>query len=92
MFIIYFMIIMLIAMLISASKMNTKLCTNCRFYIRPFFSSSEFGKCTKFTQNNTDDYFLVNGINDNRKNYYYCVTARREDDMCGQEGKFYEKK
>jgi hypothetical protein len=45
-----------------------------------------------FIKANDNDYFLVNGINNNKMENYYCSTARRSENMCGQDGKFYEKK
>lgn len=34
--------------------------------------------------------FLVTGINDDQ--YFYCATARDNNNMCGEEGKYYKKK
>jgi len=77
----------------SASQIRPKLCIDCKFYKKDFFTFSEFGKCSLFPKEGDNDYFLVNG---NKKNnnieYYYCNTARNSDNMCGEEGKFYEKK
>ena len=96
MLIIYFMIIMLFAMLIStsiisASIIKPKLCINCKFYTKEnIITSNEFGKCKMFPKDNNNIYFLVDGIN--KEDYYYCSVARKYDSMCGKEGKFYEKK
>jgi hypothetical protein len=38
-----------------------------------------------------DDNFLVDGII-KKPEYYYCSTARQNDNMCGKDGKLYEKK
>ena len=79
---------------ISASQIRPKLCIDCKFYTKNFFSFSEFGKCTLFPKEKDNSYFLVNGNNNNNNNieYHYCATARERDRMCGEEGKFYEKK
>jgi hypothetical protein len=40
-----------------------------------------------------DDYFLVNGIkNVKPSDYHYCSVSRLYDEMCGKDGKLYEKK
>jgi hypothetical protein len=78
---------------ISASRITPKFCVDCKFYKKDFFTFSEFGKCTLFPVPKDNDYFLVNGNkNDNNIEYHYCSTARNSDRMCGEEGKFYEKK
>ena len=72
-----------------------KFCIDCKFYIKPdfFLISNEFGECSLFVKEQSNDHFLVNGINNNDdKEYYHCSTARKWEDMCGREGKLYEKK
>lgn len=71
-----------------------KLCIDCKFYKPPtyFFTSNDFGKCSLFPYYYISDSFLVNGvIKKNTKEEYYCATARKYNDMCGKEGKFYQK-
>jgi hypothetical protein len=76
-----------------ANQITTKLCVNCKFYKKEFFVSNKFGKCLLFPKENDNDYFLVDGINNNnKKEFHYCSTSRKIDSMCGKEGKFYEKK
>jgi hypothetical protein len=78
----------------SASQIRPKFCIDCKFYKKDFFTFSEFGKCSLFPKEKDTDYFLVNGNKKNNNNieYYYCNTARISDNMCGEEGKLYEKK
>ena len=77
----------------SATQIKPKLCIDCKFYKKDFFSSSDFGKCTLFPIEKENDYFLVNGNNNNNNiEYKYCSTLRKYEDLCGKEGKFYEKK
>jgi hypothetical protein len=76
----------------SASQIKPKLCIDCKFYTNNIFTGNQFGKCSLFLKENENDYFLVNGINNNKKEYYYCSTSRKSKQMCGEEGKFYEKK
>jgi hypothetical protein len=74
-----------------ANQIIPKLCINCKFYTKKIFFISEYGKCSLFPKENIYDSFLVNGKKPN-KEYYYCYTSREFDNMCGKEGKFYEKK
>lgn len=77
----------------SAIQIKQKLCIDCKFFTKPFFTSNEFGKCVLFPRVVENDNFLVNGINTpTNKESHYCSIVRRHDDMCGKEGKFYEKK
>ena len=75
-----------------ASQIKPKLCIDCKFYKKHFFTDSEFGKCSVFPIGKYDDSFLVNGKIDKNIQYYYCSTSRKNEDMCGKEGKFCEKK
>ena len=78
---------------ISANKIGTKFCINCKFYKKTFFTFSEFGKCTMFPLKKTNDEYLVNGTNTPTiEEYHYCSTSRLSERMCGEEGKFYEEK
>jgi hypothetical protein len=69
-----------------------KLCIDCKQYTKDFFSSNKYGQCSLFIIENDNDYFLVNGINNHKIEYQYCAVARKYDYMCGQDGRFYEKK
>ena len=75
-----------------SNQILPKLCIDCKFYTNNIFTGNQFGKCSLFLKENENDYFLVNGINNNKKEYYYCSTSRKSKQMCGEEGKFYEKK
>jgi hypothetical protein len=77
---------------LSANQIRPKLCIDCKFYTKNFFTFSEFGKCSLFPKEQDNSYFLVNGNISNNTEYHYCSTARNSDRMCGEEGKFYEKK
>jgi hypothetical protein len=76
----------------SISQNTPKLCINCKFYTKNFFTNSEFGKCSLFPIKKNNDYFLVNGNYYNNTEYNYCSILRSSDDMCGKEAKFYQKK
>jgi len=75
---------------VSFNKITQKLCINCKFYRNHFFISSEFGECAFSPKEKYSYYYLVNGKNDIE--YEYCAVSRNNDNMCGKEGKFYEKK
>ena len=87
----FFMILSIILSPFAATQIRPKLCIDCKFYTKGFLTSNEFGKCALFPKENDNDYFLVNGVNNNKTEYHYCSTSRRFERMCGKEGKFYEK-
>lgn len=76
-----------------------KFCVDCKFYIPHndifgFGGRNEFGKC-KLYYEVTDDKsdFLVTGVNKPYIiEYKYCSICRNNDNLCGEEGKKYEKK
>jgi hypothetical protein len=74
----------------SESQIKPKLCINCKFF-KNYFLNSKYGKCEMFITTYDNDYFLVNG-NKNKIDFAFCSTARKFEDMCGEQGKFYEKK
>lgn len=78
----------------STNPIRPNLCVNCRYFTKEIFMPSKFGKCLVFPrEDNTSDYFLVNGRKQNTKtDFSYCSTARNLEHMCGKEGKLYEKK
>ena len=72
-------------------------CVDCKFYIRDNYFSGvgkEFGKCKLYYEvEDNDRDFLVTGIKKKvEKKYNYCSICRYNDNMCGVEGKNYEKK
>jgi hypothetical protein len=71
------------------NQIKPKLCINCKHFITDN-KDGEYGQCAFFTRDESKINFLVNGIN--QELYYYCSSARNEEDMCGQEGKYYKKK
>jgi hypothetical protein len=84
---------------ISSSLSNYKLCINCKY----FFYSNDLssGKCSLFKQIEDPNEkekklinFLVSGVlkeDTNSLSYLDCVIARKYDNICGKEGKKYEK-
>lgn len=66
-----------------------KLCIDCKFFKKDLFSN-KYGKCSLFITEDDNKTFLVDGIDRTQIEYQYCAIARKYEDMCGEEGKFYE--
>lgn len=69
-----------------------KFCVNCKYFKRPFLSINEFGRCTVFPiwEKGKETDYLVTGIK--KIEYRFCSTARLEENMCGPQGRYFEKK
>jgi len=78
--------ILFIFLLANSLKLKTKFCVNCKYFIKGN-TKDEYGKCSMFQKENI--HFLVNG-NKNNDYYYYCTTARSNQDMCGVNGTKYK--
>jgi hypothetical protein len=75
--------------ILSFKEITPKICINCKYFISNNNNNNKFSKCSLFPKE--DNYILVNGIHED-KEYHYCSTSRRIDEMCGKEGKLYKKK
>ena len=86
-----FLLYALIAMrAIAINKITTpKLCINCKYFISDN-QTNKYGKCSLFPNEYDKTTFLVNGVSE--LNYLYCSSVRYQNDMCGQNAKFYKKK
>ena len=85
---IYFMVLPIF----SFKEIKPKLCINCKYFITDY-NKDIFGKCSLFPIKEEAINHLINGIQkEEEKEYYYCSTSRRSDNMCGIEGKMYKKK
>jgi hypothetical protein len=73
------------------ASIKPKLCINCKYFI-PDNDTGEFANCAFFPKGEANLDFLVNGVKNDKTNYYYCITARGQNNMCGKEGKYYKKK
>ena len=72
-------------------KVNVKICKDCKFFKKDFYSETKFGHCSHFPNQPIDNYFLVDGFKDTSPtSYHYCATARSSERMCGPEGKYFE--
>jgi hypothetical protein len=86
------MICSIILPVFSLKEMKIKLCVNCKHFI-PDKNNNKFGKCSLFPIKKSNDYFLVNGIEENEIiDYNFCSVARIQDRMCGNEGKMHKRK
>uniref|UniRef100_A0A6C0EA03 Uncharacterized protein n=1 Tax=viral metagenome TaxID=1070528 RepID=A0A6C0EA03_9ZZZZ len=78
---------------LSKSQHTPKLCINCKFFRKDFFTRSKFGQCSMFPIEPESEYYLVNGKPDDHDNIYlYCSISRKFEHMCGKEGKYYQEK
>ena len=96
-----FIILTFFYILISGvSLKKSKICINCKFAINNVDEYNllgdenlQFIKCSLFPINKEFNNFLVTGVNSiSDPDYNYCSTARKFNDMCGEEGKMYKKK
>lgn len=74
--------------IVTSLNVKPKYCENCKFFI-PYEQYNEYGKCSKFP--------LINNLGlvskeKEIKDYFYCATARCQENMCGIEAKEYVKK
>ena len=76
----------------SMAPLNPKLCKNCRHFLKPLVTSIEFGKCAMLLQPKDDINYFITGKRKNKSEHYFCSVARNYDNLCGEEGKYYEDK
>ena len=75
------------------SQDEIKICKDCKFFKKDFFTETRFGHCSLFPNEPINNYYLVDGFKDTSPtSYHYCSTARFSDIMCGPEGKYFESK
>jgi hypothetical protein len=76
-------------------SLTPKFCIYCKHYI-PSDTGTEYGKCKLFfTENNLklDTDYLVDGISrEEDKDYMYCSIIRGDEERCGKNGFFFDKK
>jgi hypothetical protein len=74
---------------ISVKQVTPKLCINCKHFLTDN-DTGKFGRCLYFPKKEGKINYLVNGIYQNA--YHFCLTAREQKDMCGEEGNHYKEK
>ena len=87
-------ILLILSFIFTANTLEPKFCVDCKHFKYDFFSGKQFGRCALFPLvKEKDRYYLVNGKYKNKHlEYNYCSIARDYNDMCGAEGKLFEKK
>jgi len=86
------MICSIIFPVFSFKELKPKLCVSCKHFI-PDKNNNKFGKCSLFPIREPNDYFLVNGINEDKIiDYNFCSVVRTHNSMCGNEGKLHKRK
>ena len=91
--IIIFYNIFILSIFSCSELIKPKLCITCKHFIKNYFTGNKFGKCSLLPIEIENNDFLVDGSGENKKmDYNYCSIARQYDNMCGKEGKLYEKK
>jgi hypothetical protein len=76
---------------IALKNNNPKFCFNCKYFILDT-DNDKFSKCALFPIIKNDKYYLVNGINIDKKNdHNFCSNVRNIENMCGKDGKKFEK-
>ena len=89
----YILFFILFAEIFASNPIKPKLCKDCKFFRKDFFTINKFGKCSLFPKGQDNIYSLVDGSkNNNVVDYYYCSVARNYKYMCGSEGTLYVKK
>jgi len=83
------MICSFILPIFSLKVIKPKLCINCKHFITDN-DNGKYGKCALFPKNEGKINYLINGIMEEQ--YFYCCLAREVDEMCGEQGKRYERK
>jgi len=92
-FTIIFTIIFMILTVSYANKFkNIQLCINCKHFKKEFLDMDRYGRCALFPKNDKNIDYLIDGRIRSYFEYYFCSTARKNDSMCGLEGKKYEEK
>jgi hypothetical protein len=79
--------------IVHAEDEKIKICKDCKFFKKDFYTETKFGHCSHFPNQPIDNYSLVDGFKDTSPtSYHYCATARSSERMCGPEGKYFESK
>jgi hypothetical protein len=87
------LLFILLIELLSSAPIKPKFCCDCKFFMKDFFITDKFGKCSLFPKEPEKDNmdYLVDGIK-KKNDYNFCSIARNYEKMCGSEGNLYEKK
>ena len=67
-------------------------CVDCKFFKMGFFHEKKFGTCALFPKEVDDGYEYVTGKSERHMEYSFCVVARQNEYMCGNNAKRYQKR
>ena len=70
-----------------------KLCIHCKHFITDN-EGDQYATCSLFPRTTINNGYLVTGVEEEKKpsEYAFCSVARNFDNMCGLDGKLYQKK
>lgn len=92
----YFFIFMVAT--VNSLESKPKYCLNCKYFIPNVNAltaaqNNKLGGCSYFPVKFYDFDCLVTGEKKNPENkYHFCDTARKFDDMCGEEGRHHKRR
>ena len=70
-------------------SLEPKFCVTCTHFI-PNKLGNEYGKCLQFPIEKEYTYLITGERNEEPDDYTHCTTARKHNNMCGENGKKYE--
>jgi len=88
-----FLLILILATIVPIFSLSNifskskKLCTNCKYFIKP--EGNDVGKCALFPILNDLDPDTEDEMNDTH--YLDCIRSRKDQYFCGAKGRYYEK-
>jgi hypothetical protein len=87
-----YIFIIICSIILPIVSLKPNICINCKYFLPSH--TDLFGKCSFFPiiKENKIDYLVTGEPKEDELGYSYCSTARKFDDMCGEEGKMYKKK
>lgn len=90
----YILLWCIILPFVASLKRTPNMCVNCKHFIHDEHNNI-YGKCAAFpiVKEIESIHYLITGIKEEeKKDYFYCSTARKSEAMCGVSGKKFEKK
>jgi len=69
-----------------------KMCANCKYFKKNYFSVNHLGKCSLFPLEKTNRYLIDVSAIRTDDDYTYCSIARESEYMCGKKGELFIKK
>ena len=69
-----------------------KMCMNCKYFKKNYFSANHLGKCSLFPLEKTSRYLIDVPANKTDFDYTYSSIARGSEYMCGKKGELFIKK